>query len=177
MITTDIKQLEINYLTEDQYNTAKRAGTLDENALYMTERTSIKGGIYCHATATSSSLSLSAGAIQGVPLNTLSINNPPGFFRLDISSNGVICGKPGTVFINGSVYVSSSTAGNMGVYIKKNSNEIACAFGYNNTVSSVSKIITVAAGDVITLSARSANVGTCAPNNYGTYLDIIYLDY
>lgn len=37
MITTDIKQLEINYLTEDQYNTAKRAGTLDENALYMTE--------------------------------------------------------------------------------------------------------------------------------------------
>lgn len=37
MITTDIKQLEINYLTEDQYNMAKRAGTLDENALYMTE--------------------------------------------------------------------------------------------------------------------------------------------
>lgn len=177
MITTDIKQLEINYLTEDQYNMAKRAGTLDENALYMTERTSIKGGIYCHATATSSSLSLSAGAIQGVPLNTISINNPAGFFRLDISSNGVICGKPGTVLINGSVYVTSSTAGNTGVYIKQNSSEIACAFGYNNTVSSVSKIITVAAGDVITLSARSANAGTCAPNNYGTYLDIIYLDY
>ena len=177
MITTDIKQLEINYLTEDQYNTAKNAGTLDENALYMTERTSIKGGIYCHATATSSSLSLSAGAIQGVPLNTISINNPAGFFRLDISSNGVICGKPGSVLVNGSVYVTSSTAGNMGVYIKKNSNEIACAFGYNNTVSSVSKIITVAAGDVIALSVRSANAGTCVPNNYGTYLDIIYLDY
>ena len=177
MITTDIKQLEINYLTEDQYNMAKRAGTLDENALYMTERTSIKGGIYCHATATSSSLSLSAGAIQRVPLNTISINNPGGSFRLDPSSNGVICGKPGTVLVNGSVYVTSSTAGNMGVYIKKNSNEIACAFGYNNTVSSVSKIITVAAGDVITLSARSANAGTCVPNNYGTYLDIIYLDY
>ena len=177
MITTDIKQLEINYLTEDQYNTAKNAGTLDENALYMTEGTSSKGGIYCHATATSSSLKLSAGGIQGVPLNTLSINNPPGSFMLDISSNGVICGKPGTVLVNGSVYVTSSTAGSMGVYIKKNSNEIACAFGYNNTVSSVSKIITVAAGDVITLKARSANAGTCVPNNYGTYLDIIYLDY
>ena len=177
MITTDIKQLEINYLTEDQYNTAKNAGTLDENALYMTERTSIKGGIYCHATATSSSLSLSAEAIQGVPLNTISINNPAGSFRLDISSNGVICVKPGTVLVNGSVYATSSTAGNMGVYIKKNSSEIACAYGYNNTVSSVSKIITVAAGDVITLNARSANAGTCVPNNYGTYLDIIYLDY
>lgn len=177
MITTDIKQLEINYLTEDQYNMAKRAGTLDENALYMTERTSSKERIYCHATATSSSLSLSAGAITKVPLNTLSINNPPGSFRLDISSNGVICGKPGTVLINGSVYVTSSTAGNMGVYIKQGSSAIACAYGYNNTVSSVSKIITVAAGDIITLNVRSANAGSCVPNNYGTYLDIIYLDY
>lgn len=137
----------------------------------------IKERIYCHATATSSSLKLSAGAIQGVPLNTLNINNPPGSFMLDVSSNGVRCRKPGTVLINGSVYVTSSTAGNMGVYIKQNSSEIACAYGYNNTVSSVSKIITVAAGDIITLNVRSANAGTCVPNNYGTYLDIIYLDY
>ena len=177
MITTDIKQLEINYLTEDQYNTAKNAGTLDENALYMTERTSIEARIDCHVSATSSSLSLKAGAIQKVPLNTININHSAGSFRLDISSNGVICVKPGTVLVNGSVYATSSTAGNMGVYIKKNSSEIACAYGYNNTVSSVSKIITVAAGDVITLNVRSANTGTCVPNNYGTYLDIIYLDY
>lgn len=36
MITTNIPTLQIHKLTEEQYEAAKLAGTLDENALYMT---------------------------------------------------------------------------------------------------------------------------------------------
>ena len=57
MITTNIPTLQIHKLTEEQYEAAKFAGTLDENALYMTPDEGSGGNII--------SITIPAGRMKG----------------------------------------------------------------------------------------------------------------
>ena len=113
-------------------------------------------------------LSLAAAAITKIPLNTWNVRNNTAF---TFSGNGVKCPYTGTVIVSGG---SSQTKG---CYLQKNSAEIASQYidSGSGAISAGTAIISVNAGDIITLNARTSSVGTAAPNNIATHLDIAYI--
>ncbi len=64
MIRTDLSKLEIHKLTKEQYEREKSAGTLNENALYMTPEQEIPdgGGSSLNAAVEDNKLILFSGA-------------------------------------------------------------------------------------------------------------------
>ena len=120
-------------------------------------------------------LSLAAGAITKIPLNTWDVRNNTAF---TFSGNGVKCPYTGIVVVSGSVYiVSGGSSQTKGCYLQKNSKEITSQYidSGSGAISAGTAIISVSAGDIITLNARTSAVGTVSPNNIATHLDIAYI--
>lgn len=135
-----------------------------------------KLGCVASARGSASSLSLSAGAVTKVALDTWITRTDTQF---TFSDGGIKCPYDGVVMISGSAYVplgSDSVTG--GCYIKKGTTEISSQYitGIIGGVAAAPIIISVSAGDIIYLCARRSNAGTCAPSNNATHLDIMYID-
>lgn len=133
-------------------------------------------GSAASARGSASSLSLSAGTITNITLNTWITRTDTQF---TFSGGGIKCPYDGVVMISGSVYVplgSDSYTG--GCYIKKGTTEISSQYitGIIGGVAAAPVIISVSAGDIIYLCARRSNAGTCMPSNAATHLDIMYID-
>lgn len=128
----------------------------------------------CSARGNVSSLSLAASTQTIVPLNTWITRTDTAF---TFSNDGIKCPYDGTVMISGSVYIPGGSDTTCGCYIKKNGVEITSQWLITSVggLTGGCKIITVSAGDIITLVARRAVAGTCAPDNNATHLDIVYL--
>ena len=128
----------------------------------------------CSARGNVSSLSLAASTQTTVPLNTWITRTDTAF---TFSNDGIKCPYDGTVMISGSVYIPGGSDITCGCYIKKNGAEITSQWLITSIggLTGGCKIITVSAGDIITLVARRAVAGTCTPDNNATHLDIVYL--
>lgn len=127
------------------------------------------------ARGTAASLSLTAGTITQLTLSSFVARTDTSF---SFSDGGVKCPYAGTVMVSGNVYFDS-TSGGRGVYIKKGDDEIVSTYAHGVSAVGCSTsgvaIISVAAGDIIYLCARSTVATTCRPNNNGTYLNIAYI--
>ena len=130
-------------------------------------------GKACSARSTTQNISLTtAGTMYTVPLNAWVSRTTEDF---EFSGNGIKCPYTGTVLITGGTYIADQTNAKHGAYVFKNSTEVAAY--YFPTVSSVtSTILSVSAGDVIYLKARSSVANaSCNGNNSATLLSIVYL--
>lgn len=115
-----------------------------------------------------------------VTLNRFNVRTDASAFSF--SGGGIKCEKAGIVQINASIYLrvgsSSAATGTSGCYVRKNGTEIASNYSYTNNAYNTkgcTKIIEVAAGDVITLCSRTSAAGLCYPGNVATYLEVVYL--
>lgn len=128
----------------------------------------------CSARGNVSSLSLEAGTITTVPLNAWITRTDTAF---TFSNDGIKCPYDGTVMISGSIYIPGGSNIACGCYINKNGEAITSQFLVTSVggLTGGCKIITVSAGDIITLAARRIVAGTCVPDNNATHLDIVYL--
>lgn len=115
-----------------------------------------------------------------VTLNRFNVRTDASAFSF--SGGGIKCEKAGVVQINASIYIrvgsSSAATGTSGCYVRKNGTEIASNYSYTNNAYNTkgcTKIIEVAAGDVITLCSRTSAAGLCYPGNVATYLEVVYL--
>lgn len=115
-----------------------------------------------------------------VTLNRFNVRTDANAFSF--SGGGIKCEKAGVVQINASIYIrvgsSSAATGTSGCYVRKNGTEIASNYSYTNNAYNTkgcTKIIEVAAGDVITLCSRTSAAGLCYPGNVATYLEVVYL--
>ena len=115
-----------------------------------------------------------------VTLNRFNVRTDANAFSF--SGGGIKCEKAGVVQINASIYLrvgsSSAATGTSGCYVRKNGTEIASNYSYTNNAYNTkgcTKIIEVAAGDVITLCSRTSAAGLCYPGNVATYLEVVYL--
>lgn len=127
------------------------------------------------ARGSASSLSLAAGTVTNVTLNTWISRTDTAF---TFSGGGIVCPYNGVVMISGSVYIAlGSSTPYGGCYVKKGSTEITSQLIYGTAggVSSGVVVTPVSAGDIIYLCARRSNAGACIPNNSATHLDIAYV--
>ena len=131
----------------------------------------------CAESSAGTSVSLPADTITKVTLSSFTANTDSSTF--EISNGGVKCNKAGTVLITGSVYINTTSVETVtGCYLKKGSTEIQSQFILqyaSGAISSGMKIITVAAGDIIYLNARSYTATTFNANVDSTNLCITYL--
>lgn len=135
-----------------------------------------KLGCVASARGSASSLSLSAGVMTKVALDTWITRTDTQF---TFSDGGIKCPYDGVIRVSGNMYVSiGSSTQTGGCYIKKGTSEITSQYidGVTGGVSSGVVHIEVSAGDIIYLCARRSNAGTCAPSNNATHLDIMYID-
>lgn len=115
-----------------------------------------------------------------VSLNRFNVLTDSSAF--EFSGGGIKCRRAGVVQVNASIYLrvgsSSASTGTSGLYIRKNGAEIASNYSYTNNAYNTkgcTKIVSVNAGDVITLCSRTSSAGLCYPGNVATYLEIAYL--
>lgn len=131
-------------------------------------------GVAASAKGSSASLSLPAGTITKVPLDTWVARTDEAF---TFSDGGIKCPYDGTVLISGNVYVSCSSTTTAGCYVYKGTTEIVSQYRTQGTgcVTSGVVIMNVSAGDIIYIKARSSVAGTCIPNNAGLSLNVVYI--
>lgn len=147
-----------------------------EARAYTTERTT---KLYASANGSASSLSIPQYTITPLTLDTWKAKSDDSF---TFSDGGIKVPSDGTVLICAGIYFNTSTNAspeNLGVYVKQNGTEVSGQLTYSqsSTVISLSPfLLTVAAGDVLTLCARNGTkAGTCQPNGGATALVVIYL--
>lgn len=133
------------------------------------------GGAAASARGGTSSLSLSAGTMAQITLNTWVSRTDAGF---TFSGGGIKCPYAGNVLISGNVYFNN-TSGGRGIYIKKNSDEVVSTYGIVASVvgcaTSGIAIIPVAAGDVLYIFGRCSVATSVQPNSGGTLLSVMYV--
>lgn len=114
------------------------------------------------------------------------VNNPPYFDGsnyianawLDIASNGIRCKRKGIVFVFASMYAVASNSINMGVYVRQNGIERVTSGYYangGNAVRQCTTVLSVSAGDIITMYGRSASTAIAYTRNSATFLMVMYL--
>lgn len=85
--TTDLEKLVINYLTQDQYDDAREAGTLNANELYLTPDTGSTGGtVTSVAVANGGALSVSGSPIT--TSGTITISHADTSSQSSVSNSG-----------------------------------------------------------------------------------------
>lgn len=127
----------------------------------------------------SASLTVTSDKVQ-ITLDTwITGTDNSGF---SFSNGGVKVPMDGIVLVSGAAYIygDAKTETYRGTYLYKNdtNNEISSTWEVGKPYGSVAApavLIPVSAGDVIYLYARSKVSITCAPNNAGTHLDIMYV--
>jgi phage minor structural protein len=134
----------------------------------------------CSANNSGSGTTPTSNTPTAVTLNRFNVNTDSSAF--EFSSGGIKCKKSGTVQVNASLYLrvgsSSAATGTSGCYIYQNGAEIASNYSYTNAAYNTkgcTKIVSVNAGDVITLMSRTSAAGVMYAGNVATYLEIIYL--
>ena len=139
------------------------------------------GDILCAHAASSTSTTIPKSTITQIPLtNTLLSRNYHS--NLSLASNRIAIANAGTYRITGSIYMSTTAASTVGVYIMKgtgafsSATEITSSYIYigiaGTTSINVTKTIEAAAGTYIYLAARASNGGTVASGNTATYLEV-----
>lgn len=127
------------------------------------------------ARGSANTLSLSAGTATQLTLDTWVARTDTSF---SFSGGGIKCPYAGTVIICGNIYYNSN-GGGRGVYIKKGSGEVLATYGFQANMAGCATsgvaIISVAAGDVLYINARSTTATSCVPNNSATYLSVAYI--
>lgn len=128
--------------------------------------------------STTASAGTSGTAVKLTQFDTLTDET-----AFEINGNGIMCNRAGVVLVNASVYIrcgtSSAVSGTSGCYVYKNGTEIFGNYSYTNAAQNTkccTKIIPVAAGDVLTLIARANAAGSVYPANKDTHLDIMYIN-
>lgn len=131
-------------------------------------------GVNCTARGNASTQSLPNTTVTTITLNTW-VQGDSGF---SFSNGGVKVPYSGTVLVTGSVYIATSaTSDSAGCFLKLNGSEFSSQYYYGGRGSTFggAKIITVNAGDVITLCGRVTPARNAIPNNAATYLSICYI--
>lgn len=85
--TTDLEKLVINYLTQDQYDDAREAGTLNANELYLTPDTGSTGGTVTSVAVTNGG----ALSVSGSPITTsgtITISHADTSSQSSVSNSG-----------------------------------------------------------------------------------------
>ena len=133
---------------------------------------------YASARGSSAALSLPANEITKATLDTWDVRSDSSFA---FSGGGIKMPVAGNVLVSGSMYHTGPTIGTfrfLGTYIQKNGKEIGGTLVSTDADSCIyvnAFLITVAAGDILTLHARDASGGSCIPSNVGTSLNVVYL--
>ena len=139
------------------------------------------GDILCAHAASGTSTTIPTSTITQIPL-TQALVNRNYHSNLSLASNRIAIANAGTYRITGSIYITTTAAASVGVYIMKSSGafssatEIASSYIYIGVASSnsinVTKIIEATAGTYIYLGGRSSKGGTVASGNAATYLEV-----
>ena len=139
------------------------------------------GDILSANAASGTSTTISTSTITQIPL-TQTLVNRNYHSNLSLASNRIAIANAGTYRITGSIYITTTAAASVGVYIMKSSGafssatEIASSYIYIGVASSnsinVTKIIEATAGTYIYLGGRSSKGGTVASGNVATYLEV-----
>lgn len=144
-------------------------------------------GICCYQ-GSNTEISLNADTITKIPLYTSIYNTSDKYFAL--SSGGIKCVKAGYVKVSASAYITpdSSNGEAVGVFVYKNKTSATSGSEVNSAntslgglliaggVSTGTRIVQVAAGDVLSLWARCLGVAAkVAPANNATYLTLEYV--
>ena len=139
------------------------------------------GDILCANAASSTSTTIPKSTITQIPL-TQTLLSRNYHSNLSLASNRIAIANAGTYRITGSIYMSTTAAASVGVYIMKGSGafssatEMASSYMYiglaATTSINVTKTIEATAGTYIYLAARSSNGGTVASGNVATYLEV-----
>ena len=154
--------------------------TINNNSIIGSGNISISGGSlpFCHAVNTSATGSINS-TIKNVTLHSIDIQSADGSDYFELSNGGIKCKQAGKIEVNGSCYFGTATASwSRGVYLMNGSTQIGTngyGSGYSTAVMACQAVVTVAAGDVIYLAARSSSSNTVAVN-YATFLSIKYLE-
>ena len=161
-------------------NTTYSAATTSANGLMSAaDKTKLNAlGLACCAKSTTgTTVSLPALEITKVNLSTFSVRTDTSVF--EISNGGVKVNRAGTIMVSGSVYINlTSTQVATGCYVYKGSSEIASQYILqfsSGAICSGTRIITVAAGDIIYLHTRAGSATTYNTNVETTNLCITYL--
>ena len=140
------------------------------------------GDILCANAASSTSTSVTSTITQ-IPL-TQTLVGRNYHSNLSLASNRIAITTAGTYRITGSIYITTTKASSVGVYIMKgsgafsNATEIASSYIYVGIASSnsinVTKIIqkTSTTAEYIYLAGRASAGGTVASGNVATYLEV-----
>ena len=139
------------------------------------------GDILCAHAASSTSTTIPKSTITQIPL-TQTLVSRDYHSNLSLASNRIAIANAGTYRITGSIYMSTTAASTVGVYIMKgtgafsSATEITSSYIYigiaGTTSINVTKTIEAAAGTYIYLAARASNGGTVASGNTATYLEV-----
>lgn len=152
-------------------------------ATYVKQLYCYQGDIICANAASGTSTSISKGTITQIPLTNTLVSSLDRD-NLALASNRITISDPGIYRITGSVYITTTAAASVGVYIMKgsgafsNATEIASSYIYESIAGSysinVTKTIekTGTTAEYVYLAGRSSNGGTVASSNVATYLEV-----
>lgn len=119
------------------------------------------------------SVALGNSVITKVTLDKSTVCTDDNF---TFSNGGIKCPYDGVVLVTASIYIDKfATSGNAGLQVWLNDTEVATSYGYYNTVSGASKIMSVKAGDVLYLNARAGVSAVAHPIHENSYLGIMYI--
>lgn len=132
-----------------------------------------RAGYYASAKGSASSLSLSAGTITAVTLNTWNYRFSTSF---EFGDGGIKCPYSGTVLIHAQAYINPvNISCRTGVYVYQNGTELCGNYTLADYAPSVMIMASVKAGDILTLRMRAGAATTGYPENRATHLDVVYL--
>lgn len=152
-------------------------------ATYVKDLICSQGDIICANAASSTSTSIPKGTITQIPLTNTLVSSLDRS-NLALASNRITITYPGTYRITGSIYITTTAAASVGVYVMKgsgafsNATEIASSYIYEpiagsysiNVTKTIEKTGTTA--EYVYLAGRSSNGGTVAAGNTATYLEV-----
>lgn len=140
---------------------------------------SASAGDYICCKGSSGTVEASQTVAAKVPLTATAALNRGGSF--EVANGGVKCLADGVAEVCGSVYMSGTPDASKfhGCYLMKNDTELTPgirAAGMEGAVCAPSQLVSISAGDIITLGCRSTLAdGVCLGGNTATWLSVRYI--
>ena len=157
---TNLTELNINYLTQDQYDTALANNEINENELYFTENNNIDVALDMVSLRPDTTLTLNT-TFQKLPYKTVVSRISNG--GIYVADGTFTCQKDGFIEISASYYYSGATTGTTlaYLYVYKNGSTIHGAAeraAYTSDYISLPAFVEeVKAGDVIEFMGKTAS--------------------
>lgn len=157
---TNLTELNINYLTQDQYDTALANNEINENELYFTENNNIDVALDVVSLRPNTTLTLNT-TFQKLPYKTVVSRISNG--GIYVADGTFTCQKDGFIEISASYYYSGATAGTTlaYLYVTKNGSTIhgaaERAASGSDYISLPAFVEEVKAGDVIEFTGKTSS--------------------